>query len=518
MANRKLIKDNYDLKCLDGSLVFVEALKAEPTLHLNKPGDYYVLDEEALRAKGERVCEIEDVVQLINGEDWPNFEKRILRPYFGHSVLATSIVAGGSEAQRQAIISGISPAQMTVWPLMKQDKQFVDVPEFNDFNDKGLREGGFAWALGIIRNFGILLEERSKAADDGERKIFIRLWWGLLAVFLLSNIMDAGPLVAWLQVRGTGFPLFTPWPPVAMICLRVFAVILTVILAGGLVLLTWRCHFDADNRFKKGLAAFQNITRQSSLHIGAMMKVRREKLDHLHDDLWAAAITFKEVRWAEDPQKEQASRYRLWASTRSQCIRTAMWINGRRKSLDDLLVNLHNYILMGYAAQTARAEFEAHFTITSWVPENGWWRLLGGHWIARLWGDWGWDRLIFIKGRFWPRLWRVFWVFLAAALVAAFSTWLLWLRYRYSSVGALTWILLGVKLAAVAVPIWFGVHRIYSLVTKLETPDEPKLIIENIRGAMPDEKYTALQVLEKAVTELVEHDANRLLTEEDKHH
>ncbi len=525
MANRKLIKDNYDLKYQDGSLAFVEGLKAQPTPHLNKPGDYFVLDGDALKEKDGSTCDIDDVLRLIKGSGWSGFDKYVLRPYFGHRLPVASVVAGGSEAQRQAVISGISPAQMIVQPLIEQENQFPGVPEFGAFNDQILREGSFAWALAIVRNYDILLKERFDAAGDGEKKIFSRLLWGLLAIFLLSNIMDAGPLMAWLHTHWSGFPVLPAWPSIAVLLLRGFAVVLTLVLAVGLYLLTWRCHFDADNRFKKGLAAFQNITRQSSLQIGGLINARREQLDQLHSDLWSAAIMFKEVHWAEDAKKEHATKYRLWTRTRSRCIRTAMWVNGRRKNLDDLLVHLHNYILMGYAAQTARAEFEAHYRISSWVPAHGGWRLLFEHWVARFWGDLGWDRLIFVKAVSWTRLCKVILVLLAATGTGVFSIWLVWLRYGYSPVATLhqgwselTWMFLGLKLVALALPTGFGLCWTYSLVAKLETPDEPKLIIENIKGAMPDEKYTALQVLEKAVTTLVEHDANRLLTEEDKHH
>lgn len=527
MANRKLIKDNFDLKHHDGSLAFVDKLKDEPTRQLktpDKPGAFFVLDEDITRADNDLIGEVHEMIRLISDGEWSRFEAQVLKPYFSHRAPAASLAVEGSEAQRQTIISDISPAKTVKQPLSKQAEQFPDNTEFNAFSDKTLREGSFAWALGIIRNFGILLEERAKVAGEGERKILAWLWRGVLAIFLLSNLMDTGPLMAWLHEHGADFPSFPQWSSIAIVLLRGFAVFLAMVLAGGLILLIWRCHFDADSRFKKALGAFENITRQSSLHIGAVMKVRREKLDHLHDDLWAAAKTFKEVLWGEDRKQEHATGYRLWTQTRSKCIRAAMWVNGRRKGLDDLLINLHNYILMGYAAQTARAEFKAHFTSTPWEPKEGRWKLFRRHSVVHLGGDWGWDKVIFIKYRAWSRLCRILWVLLAASVAAGFSIWLFALRYRYDAAisrlwfAELAWVLLGLKLAALAVPILYGVKQIYSLAARLETPDEPKLIIENIKGAMPDERYTALQVLEKAVTELVEHDANRLLTEEDKHH
>ncbi|MCR6660678.1 MAG: hypothetical protein NVV72_15525 [Asticcacaulis sp.] len=527
MANRKLIKDNYDLKLLDGSLAFVDGLNAEEIPQLKKPvkpADYYTLDEETLRADGRHFCDIQEAISLTNESEWYRFKDSVLRPYFDHSITATAVMTAESEAPRQAIISGISPAQLIVQPLIEQDKQFPHIAEFNSFNDKTLRDCGLAWASAIIRNYGILLDERAKATNEGEKKIFNRLWWGLAVIWLLSNVMDSGPLMIWLHEHQRGFPLWH-WSPILILCLRVFAVVLTLILAGGLILLSGRCRFVVENRFKALLSAFQNITRQSSLQVGAMMNARRELLDHLHGNLWGAAIMFKEKHWAEDKQRREfATEYRLWTKTRSRCIRMAMWVNGRRKSLDDLLINLHNYILMGYAAQTARAEFKAHFTIISWGAEQGWWRLLFGYGLIKLLGSWGWDRLYFIKGLASSRFWKVFWISQVALLVAAFSIWLLRLHYYYDpvamsqpGVAGWDWGMLVVKLACIAAPLGFGIHRIYSLVAKLETPDEPALILGNIKGALPDEKYTALRVLEKAVKELVEHDANRLLTEEDKH-
>ncbi|HTM81848.1 hypothetical protein [Asticcacaulis sp.] len=525
MANRKLIKDNFDLKHHDGSLAFVDKLKGEPTWQLNELGIFLVLNEPATNADNDPTGEIHEMIRLLKGSEWTCFEEQVLKPYSSHSTPAASLAVGGAEAQRQTVISGISPAITIKQSLAKQAEQFPDIVEFRTFGDKTLREGAFAWALGIIRNYGALLDERANAASHSERKILIWLWWGLLAIFLLSNLMDAGPLMARLHKHWADFPLFPQWSSIAIILLRGFAVFLTMILAGGICLLIRHYHFHAVNKFKKALTTFENITHQSSLHIGAVMKVRREKLDHLHDDLWAAAITFKEVHWGEGHKQEHATKYRLWTQTRSKCIRAAMWVNGRRKGLDDLLINLHNYILMGYAAQTARAEFKAHFTSTPWEPKEGRWKLFRQHSVVHLWGDWGRDKVIFIKYRAWSRLCRILWVLLAASVAAGFSIWLFVLRYRYDAAAIsqswfaeLAWVLLGLKLAALAVPILYGVKQIYSLAARLEAPDEPKLIIENLKGAMPDERYTALQVLEKAVTELVEHDANRLLTEEDKHH
>lgn len=526
MANRKLIKDNYDLKYQDGSLGFVDALKAEPTQHLNKPGDYFILDDEGLKEKAGSTCDIDDMRRLINTDEWHSFDKCVLRPYFAHRLPVASVLAGGKEVLRQVAITGISPAQMIAWPLMDQKKQFPDAPEFCAFNDKALQEGSFAWALAVVRNYDALLAERTKAANGGEQKILNRLTWGLLAICLLSNIMDAGPLIALLYGHKVDFSPFLQWPPIAFWLLRVFVVILAVILAVGLCLLNRRCRLDVETRFKALLSAFQNITRQSSLHIGAMMKVRREQLDQLHNDLWKAAIMSKEVHWAEDPQKESAKNYRHWTRTRSRCIRIAMWVSGRRKNFDDLLAHLHNYILMGYAAQTARAEFEAHYRVNSWTPAQGSGRPFAEHGIVRFFWGLGLDRLIFIKERFWLRACKVVLILINAAAIAGFSIWLASLQLGYTPVDLahpgqadeLTLMLLVLKLACIALPLIFGVIWIYRLAAKLETPDEPKLILENIRGAMPDERYTALQVLEKAVTALVEHDANRLLTEEDKRH
>lgn len=462
MSDLKTIWSNYFGKIGDGTISFVIQFKEQLKAPFNSWEGYTKLT----------ICEIDDFKKALDDPGWNTSAlKSDIDAYFDFQRLHAR-KDGFEQLSRQEVIEGISPAHMVVESLMENEAQFPSTCS-RTCGDGDIRDFFKTWSMDVVNSLGLLIDDRVKAVNSSEWKIYLALAIGVVTTtFVCYAPAIRGGLEELFHTR-----LNLPLSDDIMIVLGVFLAFFVTFLCG---LAIWKACFDVESAFKRILSRFLNKTNQDSLTVGAAVNFRRERLDRIHEGLWEAATKLKEKAWEKGAPVE-------WPGAMREYVRAALWVNARGRGIEEFMKALRNFILMGYAAHTVYAEFHAHY------------------------------KAVFLR-RYVPRWWLdlLKWTFLIVTPVICLVSLNIATMNRHATIGVflldLVW-RIGLPLS-LTVYAWNGIKTIKG---KRRETDLPQFVLANIRGAMPDAVRSPAEQLEKSVLEFVGHMGNRVLIEEEKH-
>jgi hypothetical protein len=469
------VKQDYYLKYHDGTLFTVNQFMTQTSPLLKDVSGSLTLVDTVIQT-----CEMDRYHTLVDDLHRKDFKDHKPWCYFTFNTKISPFVAGAG-LSRAHILERASPPMAIARQLDDISEQFKGQCE-NDCSDDDIRNYVSAWSLATTRNYRGVIRQRRKADAIGTWRMYATFWVAIGAAFGILTAVESLTPKAISQS-----PVFWPhgiwqsWAPVTLLAIL-------CVIAGFVIRAFAR---QVTNEYKTAQVRFMNITRQDSLKVGNAFTLRQEKLARTHELMWEEANSAKEDSW-------QANEPKRWPPKRKYWIHAALWLNVRRQSNYEWMRHLYDMVVMGYAALTAEANFNAHYINFRWPEKDPKFVIYEcPRWII--------DGLLILVA------------FVFACVPGAMDIHdnsLDMVRVLNDRGVLLRLVVDSLPSLVLFAFLWMKLAELWA---RARTPDQPDLVVDNIKGAAFADAENGPAELRRVLLKNATRDAQRILIEEEKH-